>query len=40
LLLGKTPDVVVQDYILKLRERVCPVNTDVAIAAVRGILEA
>jgi len=39
LLFGKTLDVAVQDYILKLRERACPVNTDVAIAAAREILK-
>jgi len=39
LLLGKTLDVAMHDYILKLRERPCTVNTDVAIAAARGILK-
>ena len=38
LLLGKTLDVAVRDYILGLREVGCPVNTDVTIAAARGIV--
>jgi len=38
--LGKNLDVAVQEYVLKLREVGCPVNTDVTIAAAQGILQA
>ena len=38
LLLGKTLDAV-QSYILKLRERGCPVNTEIVRAAARGIVQ-
>ena len=40
LLLGKKLDNVVQEYILKLRERGCPINTHLIIAAARGIAQA
>lgn len=40
LLLGKKLDSAVQEYILKLRERGCPINTHLTIAAARGIAQA
>ena len=40
LLLGKKLDNAVQEYILKLRERGCPINTHLIIAAARGIAQA
>lgn len=40
LLLGKKLDNAVQEYILKLRERGCPINTHLVITAARGIAQA
>ena len=40
LLLGKRLDNAVQEYILKLREHGCPINTHLVIAAARGITQA
>ena len=40
LLLGKTLDAAVQDYIVKLRERGCPVNTEILRAAAKGLVRA
>ena len=40
LVLGKKLDNAVQEYILKLRERGCPINTHLIIAAARGIAQA
>ena len=40
LLLGKKLDNAVQEYILKLRECGCPINTHLIIAAARGITQA
>ena len=39
LLLGKKLDNAVQEYILKLREHRCPINTHLTIAAARGITQ-
>ena len=40
MLLGKKLNNALQEYILKLRERGCPVNTHLVIAATRGITQA
>ena len=37
LLLGATLDSAIQQYILKLKERGCPVNTTIVRAAAKGI---
>ena len=40
LILGKTLDDAVQEYILKLREGGCPVNTEIVRAAAKGLIQA
>ena len=39
LLLGKKLDEVVQQYIIKLREHGCPINTVIVLAIARGIVK-